>query len=158
MLKLELYLLFLNNSTGSPRPYGGPPDSSPYGLMYNNMQHSSGTPGDYYSRNTTGKGDHQTKQIKNIIHTYSHISTTPPLAKFHQTTHNIILYVTKCMFIVVLGDHHVAVIKLRSKYCDFVSYSFLRTMDEEIRSFFWQIWVGGNNKKKTLSVLRKEMD
>jgi hypothetical protein len=45
--------------TGSPRPYGHGTDTTGYGMMYNNMQHASGTPNDFYGRAQTGKTGHK---------------------------------------------------------------------------------------------------
>lgn len=49
-------MLFSNKFTGSPRSFGQ--DTGAFGMMYNSMQHPSGTASDYYGR-TQGKGDHQ---------------------------------------------------------------------------------------------------
>lgn len=57
-----LFFLSAKIFTGSPRSFGS--DTAAFGMMYNNMQHPSGTATDYYGR-TQGKGDesYQTKFI-----------------------------------------------------------------------------------------------
>ena len=66
--------------TGSPRPFGPGPDASGYNMMYGSMQHSTSSPGDYYSRAQTGKSAHKNQSIQYQICVLQNISKKKNIA------------------------------------------------------------------------------